>query len=78
MFVLWGLEALYICPQDVILWAHWHTLLELSQVIGIDLPTRFLLARPADFDSHSVNGLVIRSPNCAEDQSVIGGLGALG
>src|ERR1051326_3392671 len=49
----------------------WHTLREFAAVVGNHLPLRTFGVGAADFYFDAVDGLIVRSPDCSQDQGVI-------
>src|SRR5690242_11760154 len=62
----------YVGPDHVT--ARRHQLLKFPRMIGVDLPARFLFAGRAYFNAHTVDRLVVRTPNGPEDQAIVFGL----
>src|ERR1700678_1501771 len=64
------LVALHLSPDDVIGVARGHALRELAGMIGIKLPTRFLLVSPSDLDLDRIERAPVRTPNRSEDKRI--------
>src|SRR5580692_5847398 len=64
------LVALHLRPDDVIGFAGGHALRELASMIGIELPTRFLLAGPPNLHLDRIERMPVGVPNCSEDERV--------
>src|ERR1700730_13980538 len=62
--------TLRICPDHIVLLARRNALRELAIAIGIQLPARLLFILAANLDFHSVDRMVVRTPDRAEDYSV--------
>jgi hypothetical protein len=65
------LNSLGIGPDNVIRFADRNSLPELAQVVGEYMPLGLPLVRSADIDSNAVQRPIVRTPDRAEDQSII-------
>src|ERR1700685_904314 len=65
-----GFETLQVGPDHIVLLARRHVLGELAIVIRILFPAGFLLIVVPNLYLHSVNRVVIWTPNCTEDQGI--------
>ena len=72
-----GLEAVSIRPQYISFSACRNQLLELTKVIGMDLPSRFFVLGAANFHRDAINWAVIWSPHRAENHCEVIGRGPL-
>src|SRR5947209_7684009 len=55
----------------VIVLARWHALLKFSTTVGVELPACFLVFGATNLHFHPRHRAVIRSPDCAENESII-------
>src|SRR5579863_4844779 len=65
-----GLVTLEICPDYIVLFACRNALREFATMIGVLLPARFFFTLPPNFDFHSIERVVIRAPDCSENQGI--------
>ena len=69
-FSLWAFIVFEVCPHHIISRADRHALGEFPLVVGIKLPVGLLLIGTANFDGHAIEGMGIRPPHRAIDESV--------
>jgi len=62
-----SLYAFEISAHDVVVLAGGHAQSEFAVMVGIELPARFLIGSAADLHLDAEDGMIIRSPDRAED-----------
>jgi len=65
-----GFDAFKVGPNKVVRFPNGNALCELAGMIGRELPFRLLAGKAMDIDLDAVDGVIIRSPDCAEDQGI--------
>src|ERR1700732_3531135 len=63
-------EVLRVGPDHIITLARADALGEFAGMIGIKLPLRLFVLRAANLDLDAVNGMIVRTPDGAKDESV--------
>src|SRR5579864_4892644 len=71
MHAVWQLVAFGVCPDHIVLLAHWDALLEFAAAVGIKFPSCFLVSRPTNFHPDPRQRAVIWSPDGPEDQCIV-------
>jgi len=75
-----GFESLEIGGEDVVVFLRWQLYFEFSTVVGNGLPANLagLIFPAADFDRNSLDWVIVRAPDRADDDGVGLTLGFLG
>ena len=64
------LQAFKVGGKDVVGFAGGNALGELAEVVGIDFPLGLLVLGAADFHHDPKNGMIVRTPDRAGDESI--------
>src|SRR5579885_828601 len=73
-----GFVSSQVRPVHVIVPPYGHPLLKFTKTVGVNFPSGAFLSGAADLHRHSIHWVIIRSPNCTEDQGIVSWPAVLG